>query len=130
MEDIFTVANKNFNSRLIVGTGKYKNFEQTAEAVKASGANIVCFTTGRGSCFGFKPTPSIKIASNTNMYNKLRADMDINAGTIMDNEKSLEEVGDEIFKKIISVASGEKSKSEINGYGDDEFNPWIINPTI
>ena len=56
--------------------------------------------------------------------------MDINAGTIMDNEKSLEEVGEEIFNKIISVASGEKSKSEINGYGDDEFNPWIISPTI
>ncbi len=96
----------------------------------ASGANIVCFTTGRGSCFGFKPTPSIKIASNTNMYNKLKEDMDINAGSIMDNEKSLDEVGEEIFNKIISVASGEKSKSELNGYGDDEFNPWIINPTI
>ena len=96
----------------------------------ASGANIICFTTGRGSCFGFKPTPSIKIATNTNMYNKLHEDMDINAGTIMDNEKSLEEVGTEIFNKIITVASGEKSKSEINGYGDDEFNPWIIDPTL
>ena len=96
----------------------------------ASGANIICFTTGRGSCFGFKPTPSIKIATNTNMFNKLEEDMDINAGTIMDNEKSLNEVGQEIFNKIISVASGEKSKSEINEYGDDEFNPWIIDPTL
>jgi len=96
----------------------------------ASGANIICFTTGRGSCFGFKPTPSIKIATNTNMFNKLEEDMDINAGTIMDNEKSIEEIGKEIFDKIISVASGEKSKSEINGYGDDEFNPWIIDPTL
>ena len=96
----------------------------------ASGANIICFTTGRGSCFGFKPTPSIKIATNTNMYNKLEEDMDINAGTIMDNEKTIEEIGKEIFNKIIAVASGEKSKSEINGYGDDEFNPWIIDPTL
>ena len=96
----------------------------------ASGANIICFTTGRGSCFGFKPSPSIKIATNTNMYNKLQEDMDINAGPIMDNEKSIEEIGKEIFDKIISVASGEKSKSEINEYGDDEFNPWIIDPTL
>ena len=66
----------------------------------ASGANIICFTTGRGSCFGFKPTPSIKIATNTNMYKKLEEDMDINAGTIMDNEKSIEEIGNEIFNKI------------------------------
>ena len=96
----------------------------------ASGANVICFTTGRGSCFGFKPTPSIKIATNTNMYNKLSEDMDINAGTIMDNVASVNEVGKEIFDKIISVASGEKSKSEINDYGDDEFNPWIIGATL
>ena len=96
----------------------------------ASGANIICFTTGRGSCFGFKPAPSIKIATNTNMYNKLEEDMDINAGTIMDSEKTIEQIGEEIFEKIIAVASGEKSKSEINGYGDDEFNPWIIDPTL
>ena len=56
--------------------------------------------------------------------------MDINAGTIMDNEKTIEEIGKDIFNKIIAVASGEKSKSEINGYGDDEFNPWIIDPTL
>ena len=96
----------------------------------ASGANIICFTTGRGSCFGFKPAPSIKIATNTNMFNKLKEDMDVNAGSIMDNEKSLDEVGKEIFNKILSVASGERSKSEINEYGDDEFNPWIIDPTL
>ncbi len=96
----------------------------------ASGANVICFTTGRGSCFGFKPSPSIKIATNTNMYNKMIEDMDINAGTIMDGEKSLEEAGMEIFDEIISVASGKKSKSELNGYGDDEFNPWIVGATL
>ena len=96
----------------------------------ASGANIICFTTGRGSCFGFKPSPSIKIATNTNMYNKLIEDMDINAGSIMDGESNIEKVGNEIFEKIISVASGNKPKSEINGYGDDEFNPWVIGATM
>ena len=96
----------------------------------ASGCNIVCFTTGRGSCFGFKPTPSIKIASNTNMYNKLEEDMDIDAGVIMDGDSNIKEVGENIFNNIIDVASGQLTKSEINGYGDDEFNPWIIGATI
>jgi len=96
----------------------------------AAGANIICFTTGRGSCFGFKPSPSIKIATNTNMYNKLVEDMDVNAGTIMDGESDIKKVGKEIFEKIILIASGEKSKSEINGYGDDEFNPWVIGATM
>ena len=96
----------------------------------ASGANVICFTTGRGSCFGFKPSPSIKIATNTNMYNKLKEDMDIDAGKIMDGESDIEKIGILIFEKIISVASGEKTKSELNGYGDDEFNPWIIGATM
>ena len=96
----------------------------------ASGANIICFTTGRGSCFGFKPSPSIKIATNTNMYNKMEEDMDLNAGLIMDGEKNLEETGKEIFNEILSVASGKITKSEHNGYGDDEFNPWIVGATL
>ena len=96
----------------------------------ASGANIICFTTGRGSCFGYKPVPSIKIATNTNMYNRLEEDMDINSGTIMDGLESIEENGIKIYKNIIEVASGKKSKSEKNGYGDDEFNPWVIGATL
>ena len=96
----------------------------------AAGANLICFTTGRGSCFGFKPTPSLKIATNTNMYNNLHDDMDINAGTIMDGINSVEEVGKTIFNELINIASGKKTKSEINDYGDDEFNPWIIGATM
>ena len=96
----------------------------------ASGSNVICFTTGRGSCFGFKPTPSLKIATNTNMYNKLEEDMDINAGVIMDGESNIREMGEKIFKQIIDTASGKLTKSEINGYGDDEFNPWIIGATL
>ena len=64
------------------------------------------------------------------MYNKLKEDMDINAGSIMDGESNTEAIGKQIFDKIISIASGNKSKSEINGYGDDEFNPWIIGATM
>ena len=96
----------------------------------ASGSNIICFTTGRGSCFGFKPTPSLKIATNTNMFNKLEEDMDINAGKIMDGESDIKKTGEQIFLSIIETASGKLTKSEINGYGDDEFNPWIIGATM
>ena len=96
----------------------------------ASGCNIVCFTTGRGSCFGFKPAPSIKISSNTNMYNNLNEDMDINAGKIMDGESDIIKMGTLIFNHIIETASGKLTKSELNDYGDDEFNPWIIGATI
>ena len=96
----------------------------------ASGANVICFTTGRGSCFGFKPVPSIKIATNTNMYNLMEEDMDINSGTIMDGLESIEENGIQIYESIIATASGKKTKSEYNGYGDDEFNPWVIGATL
>ena len=96
----------------------------------ASGSNIICFTTGRGSCFGFKPTPSLKIATNTNMFNKLEEDMDINAGTIMDGESDIPKIGEQIFQFILDTASGKLTKSEINGYGDDEFNPWVIGATM
>ena len=92
----------------------------------ASGCNVVVFTTGRGSAFGAKPSPSIKVATNTDMYNRLTADMDINAGTIISDGSSIEEVGREIYDMILRVASGEQSKSEAQGLGDYEFVPWQI----
>lgn len=92
----------------------------------ASGANMVCFSTGRGSAFGFKPSPSIKLATNTEMYNRLEEDMDINCGSIVDGEKSVEDVGREIFDYLVDVAGGKPSKSEELGYGDNEFVPWHI----
>ena len=95
----------------------------------AGGCNVVVFTTGRGSCFGCKPVPSIKIATNTPMYERMEPDMDINAGVILDGVP-VEEVGRQIFEKIIAVASGEKTKSEIQGIGDEEFAPWNIGPTL
>ena len=95
----------------------------------AGGANILCFTTGRGSAFGCKPTPSIKLATNTPMYEKLTDDMDINCGDVLDGV-SLEAKGQEIFNTVLRVASGERSKSEQLGYGDAEFVPWQIGATM
>ena len=95
----------------------------------AGGANVVVFTTGRGSCFGCKPSPSIKLATNTPMFDRMEADMDLNAGTVLQGE-SLNSVGERIFDMILRVASGEPTKSEAQGIGDEEFLPWIVGPTL
>jgi len=92
----------------------------------ASGANVVCFTTGRGSVFGYKPAPSIKLATNSTMYNRLSEDMDINCGAVIDEGISVEEMGQRIFDTILDVASGTPSKSEALGLGNHEFVPWQI----
>jgi len=92
----------------------------------ASGCNMVAFTTGRGSVYGNKPVPSLKLATNTPMYNHMSEDMDINCGTIVDGTETLEQVGARIFNKMLAVASGEKTKSEELGFGDSEFVPWQI----
>jgi altronate hydrolase len=92
----------------------------------ASGANLICFTTGRGSMFGAKPVPSIKLASNTPMYTRLCNDMDINCGVVVDGEASVEQLGESIFQEILRVASGRKTKSEELGLGDNEFVPWQL----
>jgi altronate dehydratase len=91
----------------------------------AGGCNVVVFTTGRGSAFGFKPAPSIKIATNSTLYANQEPDMDVNAGKVLDGV-SLDQLGQEIFAKILSVASGERSKSELAGVGEEEYNPWIL----
>lgn len=95
-----------------------------ATAQIAGGANLMVFTTGRGSAFGCKPTPSIKLADNSGIYRRMSDDMDINCGTILDGEETIEQCGERIFEEIIAVASGKKTKSEIIGYGDEEFSPW------
>ena len=96
----------------------------------ASGCNLVTFTTGRGSAFGSKPSPCIKIATNTEMYQRLIADMDINAGAMLTEGRSLEETGREIYQMLLDVASGAHSKSEAQGLGDYEFVPWQIGATM
>jgi altronate hydrolase len=92
----------------------------------ASGANLVCFTTGRGSVYGCKPSPSLKLATNTAMYERMDQDMDINCGTIVDAGETIDAVGKRIFDRLIEVASGDPTKSETYGFGDDEFVPWQI----
>jgi len=96
----------------------------------ASGCNLVTFTTGRGSAFGSKPSPCVKIATNTQMYQTLITDMDINAGEILSEGKSVEEKGREIYQMLLDVASGKQSKSEAQGLGDYEFVPWQIGATM
>jgi altronate hydrolase len=92
----------------------------------AGGANIICFSTGRGSVYGCRPVPSIKLATNTEMYQRLQEDMDINCGIAIDGDVSIEALGEQIFQQILEVASGKKSKSETFLMGDNEFIPWQI----
>jgi len=96
----------------------------------SGGCNIGVFTTGRGSVYGCKPSPCIKIATNTPVYNWMEEDMDINAGTILDGTETVGEVGRRIYDKILAVAGGEKTKSELAGMGDEEFAPWMLGPTL
>jgi len=95
----------------------------------AGGCNVLCFTTGRGSAYGCKPTPSIKLATNSDIYRRMLDDMDINCGDILDGV-TIPAKGREIFETILRVASGEKSKSELLGYGDAEYVPWQIGATM
>ncbi|MEM7303840.1 MAG: altronate dehydratase family protein [Pseudomonadota bacterium] len=96
----------------------------------ASGSNLVCFTTGRGSAFGCKPSPSLKIATNTSLYQAMPEDMDINAGRIVSEGATLENVGAEIFDRLLDTASGRQTLSEAQGLGDYEFVPWQIGATM
>ncbi|WP_226664614.1 UxaA family hydrolase [Microbulbifer aggregans] len=96
----------------------------------ASGANVVCFTTGRGSAFGGKPVPSIKLASNSMLFERMREDMDVDCGGILDKRYSVAECGESIFQYVLSIASGERSASEKLNYGDNEFAPWHIGAVV
>ncbi len=95
----------------------------------AGGSNLVAFTTGRGSCLGFKPTPVLKIATNSRLYARMEPDMDMDAGVIL-NGVSVRDVGLMIFEELIAVASGKKTKSEAQGLGDHEFAPWALGPVL
>jgi altronate hydrolase len=92
----------------------------------ASGATMIAFTTGRGSAYGCKPSPSIKLASNSDIYRRMQDDIDIDCGTIATGGATIEEKGKEILDVLLAVASGRKSKSEELGYGGQEFVPWQI----
>jgi altronate hydrolase len=92
----------------------------------AGGATVMCFTTGRGSVLGTKPTPSIKLATNTEMYERMSGDMDVNCGVILSDGESVEAVGERLFQFILDTASGRKTFSEELGFGQEEFVPWQL----
>lgn len=92
----------------------------------AGGANITCFTSGRGTVCGFKPVPTIKLASNTLMYRRMERDMDVNCGIILDGDATISKLGEAIFQLILETASGKKTKNEDYGFGESEFVPWYI----
>jgi altronate hydrolase len=94
--------------------------------IVAGGATIVCFTTGRGSVFGSKPAPSLKLATTTQLYDRMPDDMDFNAGAVLDGEATVSELGQVLFDDILAVASGRRTKSEEFGFGDEEFAPWQL----
>ena len=96
----------------------------------AGGANMVCFTTGRGSVFGCKPAPSIKLATNSPMFRRMEDDMDVNCGTILDGDETVQDCGARIFDLMLRVASGERTKSESFDFGADEFAPWVVGATM
>ncbi|MBI3823379.1 MAG: altronate dehydratase [Planctomycetes bacterium] len=112
---------------IVMDTPGYDPVSMTG--IVAGGANVCVFTTGRGSVFGCKPSPSIKIATNSPLYQHMEGDMDINAGVILEGTP-VEVVGKQIFEEVLAVASGKKTKSEIAGVGEDEFAPWSIGPTL
>ena len=95
----------------------------------AGGATMIAFTTGRGSCFGAKPSPSIKLATNTSMFRRMEEDMDINCGEIVDGTATMDEMGQQIFDYFLYVASGGQTKSEELDLGRHEFIPWNIGIT-
>lgn len=92
----------------------------------AGGANLICFTTGRGSAYGCAPAPSLKLATNSALWARQEEDMDINCGTVIDGSESVEQLGERIFQDMLAAASGRKTKSELHGYGQNEFVPWAL----
>ncbi len=112
---------------VVMDTPGYDPVSATGQV--AGGANIIVFTTGRGSMFGFKPAPSIKVATNTALYQNIESDMDINAGEIL-HGISTREIGRQILAEVIAVASGKASKSEAQDLGEEEFAPWILGATV
>jgi altronate hydrolase len=96
----------------------------------AGGANMICFTTGRGSAYGCAPSPSLKLATNTALWNRQEEDIDLNCGDIVDGNATVDEVGEKFFRMILETASGRKTKSELHGYGQSEFVPWQLGPVM
>ena len=129
LADVFEYAQPVTSHGLVfMDTPGYDPVSATGQV--AGGANVICFTTGRGSVYGCKPSPSLKLATNSAMYRRMTEDMDINCGAILDGELTMQQAGEQIFRRIVEVASGARTKSEEHGMGEDEFAPWILGPTM
>jgi len=96
----------------------------------AGGANLICFTTGRGSAYGCAPSPSFKLATNTALWQKQSDDMDMNCGQVLEGQQSIAALGQILFQRFLDIASGERSRSECHGYGQQEFVPWQISVVV
>ena len=107
-----------------VGYGDH--FPVSATGQVAGGANLICFTTGRGSAYGCAPSPSLKLSTNTALWLKQEDDIDINCGDVVDGTASIDEMGERIFRLMLDTASGRKTKSEVHGYAQNEFVPWAL----
>ncbi len=92
----------------------------------AGGANLICFTTGRGSAYGCAPAPSLKLSTNTALWQRQSDDIDINCGEVVDGEQSVAQMGERIFQLMLQTASGRRTRSETHGYGQNEFVPWQL----
>ena len=112
------------NGLVFMDTPGYDPVSATGQV--AGGANLICFTTGRGSTYGCKPTPSIKLATNSPMYERMRMDMDFNAGEIIDGRTSVEDAGARLFELMLATASGRRTLSEQHDLGNNEFVPWQL----
>ncbi|MCS7166077.1 MAG: altronate dehydratase family protein [Gemmatales bacterium] len=129
LRDVVLYAQAIHTSGLVVmDTPGYDPVSMTG--LVAGGCNIAVFTTGRGSVYGCKPVPTIKVATNTPLYERMSDDMDIDAGVILSRGVPIADVGRQIFEEILAVASGKKTKSELHGVGEEEFAPWQIGPIL
>jgi altronate hydrolase len=125
LTDVFEYAQAVTTKGLVfMDTPGYDPVSATGQV--AGGANLICFTTGRGSAYGCAPSPSLKLSTNTALWLKQEDDIDINCGEVIDGSASIDEMGERIFRLMLATASGAKTKSEVHGYGQNEFVPWAL----
>jgi altronate hydrolase len=125
LTDVFEYAQPVSTKGLVfMDTPGYDPVSATGQV--AGGANLICFTTGRGSAYGCAPSPSLKLSTNTALWQKQEDDIDINCGDVIDGSSSIDAMGERIFRLMLETASGRKTKSEVHGYGQNEFVPWSL----
>jgi altronate hydrolase len=125
LTDVFEYAQPVATKGLVfMDTPGYDPVSATGQV--AGGANLICFTTGRGSAYGCAPSPSLKLSTNTALWVKQEDDIDINCGEVIDGSSSVDAMGERIFQLMLATASGTKTKSEVHGYGQNEFVPWAL----